>query len=385
MYVIHRVEDVTEFVRLKAREGEQDRRAEELRGHAERMEAEVFLRGQELARSNADLRRQIDERERAEAALAREQDFLRAVLDHAADGIVACDERGRAAPVQPRGTRVPGIPSSPLAPEQWAEHYNLYQPDGKTRLPRAGAAVPRVAEGFGQGRGDGDRRRGAAAALLTANGQAITAADGRTLGAVVVMHDVTGGGSWRGAAGGERTFAEVGTQPARRMFSVAVVMTVPAVGRGTCSRWPTTRYYDWSATARSPASPPVTPCPNGGRPFELLDGVYATGEPFVGRDMRLMVQREPGGSLDSGCGVRVPAVRAVTGRSPGLRPRLDLTEHKHAEAAAGRARKRYRRLSRRPTRASGRLTRRAARPTSTGGCRPAGTRGGDDRGACTRT
>ena len=58
------------------------------------MEAEVFQRAQELARANADLRRQVTERERAEAALAREQDYLRAVLDHAADGIVACDGDG---------------------------------------------------------------------------------------------------------------------------------------------------------------------------------------------------------------------------------------------------------------------------------------------------
>src|SRR5687768_3057488 len=40
-YVIQRPEDVTEFVRLKARAGERDRREEELRGRAERMEAEV--------------------------------------------------------------------------------------------------------------------------------------------------------------------------------------------------------------------------------------------------------------------------------------------------------------------------------------------------------
>gem|GEM_PF-3731751 len=67
-------------MRLTARAGEQDRGEEELRGRAERMEAEIFLRAQELAEANADLRRQVVERERAEAALAREQDFLRAVL-----------------------------------------------------------------------------------------------------------------------------------------------------------------------------------------------------------------------------------------------------------------------------------------------------------------
>lgn len=32
--------------------------------------------------------------------------------------------------------------------------------------------------------------------------------------------------------------------------------------------------------------------------FELLDGVFRTGEPFVGRGMRVLVQREPGAALD---------------------------------------------------------------------------------------
>src|SRR6185369_11291197 len=43
-YVIHRVEDVTEFVRLKQQGSEQDKLTEELRDRAERMESEIFLR-----------------------------------------------------------------------------------------------------------------------------------------------------------------------------------------------------------------------------------------------------------------------------------------------------------------------------------------------------
>ncbi|AUX48835.1 hypothetical protein SOCE26_103770 [Sorangium cellulosum] len=55
-YIIHRVEDVTEFVRLKQRGLEQTRLTEELQTRADRVEAEVFLRAQEIQRANEQLR-----------------------------------------------------------------------------------------------------------------------------------------------------------------------------------------------------------------------------------------------------------------------------------------------------------------------------------------
>jgi signal transduction histidine kinase len=55
VYIIHRVEDVTEFVRLKQQGTAQLKANEELRTHAERMEAEVFQRAQEVAETNRRL------------------------------------------------------------------------------------------------------------------------------------------------------------------------------------------------------------------------------------------------------------------------------------------------------------------------------------------
>lgn len=45
-YIIHRVEDVTEFIRLKEIGSEHQRRSEELQSRTERMEAEVYVRAQ---------------------------------------------------------------------------------------------------------------------------------------------------------------------------------------------------------------------------------------------------------------------------------------------------------------------------------------------------
>jgi signal transduction histidine kinase len=57
IYVIHRVEDVTEFVRLRRRESEQKLASSALEDRAARMEAEVYVRAQEVAEANRQLQR----------------------------------------------------------------------------------------------------------------------------------------------------------------------------------------------------------------------------------------------------------------------------------------------------------------------------------------
>jgi signal transduction histidine kinase len=79
-YIIHRVEDVTEFVRLTQRDLEQARAHEALQIRAERMEAEIFLRGRELQDANAQLRRANEE-------LARGRDILQEGLTSAEENL----------------------------------------------------------------------------------------------------------------------------------------------------------------------------------------------------------------------------------------------------------------------------------------------------------
>ena len=55
-YVIHRVEDVTEFISLKNKGAAQVEANEELRSRAQKMEMEVFQRAQEVAEANRRLR-----------------------------------------------------------------------------------------------------------------------------------------------------------------------------------------------------------------------------------------------------------------------------------------------------------------------------------------
>jgi signal transduction histidine kinase len=86
--IIHRVEDVTEFVRLREAHRIQGELTDELKGQAARMEVEVFRRAQELQEANrqlrqlqAELEQRVQERttalQEAHEALQRSEEQLR--------------------------------------------------------------------------------------------------------------------------------------------------------------------------------------------------------------------------------------------------------------------------------------------------------------------
>lgn len=74
-YIIHRAEDVTEFVRLKQRGQEQKRQTAELQIKAEQMEQEIFLRAQEIQERTKQLEMANQELERLnrDLEIARDQ------------------------------------------------------------------------------------------------------------------------------------------------------------------------------------------------------------------------------------------------------------------------------------------------------------------------
>lgn len=86
-YIIHRVEDVTDFVRLKQQDVEQRRRTEDLQSQAEKMEAEIFLRAQQLQKANAQLRE-------VNAQIAQRDAERERIIEGTGDAIVVVDPEG---------------------------------------------------------------------------------------------------------------------------------------------------------------------------------------------------------------------------------------------------------------------------------------------------
>lgn len=152
------------------------------------MDAELLA----MMNTLAGLVGQFIARTRAEHALEREGAFLAALLENITEGIVACDQDGILS-VFNRATReLHGLPEEHLAPELWAEHYDLYLADGTTRMGKDQIPLFRALSGE-QVRdvemviAPKDRPR----RVVVCNGRALFERNGEKSGAVVAMHDIT--------------------------------------------------------------------------------------------------------------------------------------------------------------------------------------------------
>ena len=156
------------------------------------LEHQVIQRTAALSKTNQLLSLQVIDRQQAEAALQQEQEVLKVLLDNVQAGIVACNAEGVLTLFNGAARNFHGLPEQPLAPEQWAEHYDLYLPDGKTQMAKADIPLFRALQGeiVNQVEMVISPKQGTARSLL-ASGQTLADAQGNKQGAVVVMHDIT--------------------------------------------------------------------------------------------------------------------------------------------------------------------------------------------------
>ena len=129
-YLIHRVEDVTEFVLLKRQESERRRVTEELRTRAVQMEAEVFTRAQQLQQVNQQLRTTNEEliavtraANLARKAAEREGRRLTDVLESITDAFFAVDERWHATYVNGALEQMTGRKREELLGSYWWDEF----------------------------------------------------------------------------------------------------------------------------------------------------------------------------------------------------------------------------------------------------------------------
>jgi PAS domain S-box-containing protein len=105
-YIIHRVEDVTDFIRLKQQEIKEHKLTEELQQRSNQMEAEIYLRAQELQEVNKQLQAANKElaTTRDEARQAQEQSTR--ILESITDGFTAVDRNWHFTYVNEEGARL---------------------------------------------------------------------------------------------------------------------------------------------------------------------------------------------------------------------------------------------------------------------------------------
>jgi len=126
--------------------------------------------------------------------LKNQQEFLTAVLEGVEDGIVACNAEGVLTLFNRAAREFHGVAEGAVPPDQWAGYYDLYLPDGRTRMGRE--EVPLFRALGGEHVRDVEMviaPKGGKARTLLASGRPLLGPDGERLGAVVIMHDITEG------------------------------------------------------------------------------------------------------------------------------------------------------------------------------------------------
>ncbi len=134
----------------------------------------------------------ISDRKRAEIELDRDKNFLQALLDNLSDGIVACNAQGVLTLFNQATKDFHGLPQKSIPAEQWAEYYDLYLPDGKTKMSHKEIPLFRALQG--ESVRDVEMmiipKRGQPRTLL-ANGDPIVTSSGEKIGAIVAMRDIS--------------------------------------------------------------------------------------------------------------------------------------------------------------------------------------------------
>jgi PAS domain S-box-containing protein len=94
-YIIHRVEDVTEFIHLKQQEIKEHKLTEALQKRTEQMEADIYLRVQELQEVNRQLQATNEELARARDEARQAQEQVTSILESITDGFTTVDRNWR--------------------------------------------------------------------------------------------------------------------------------------------------------------------------------------------------------------------------------------------------------------------------------------------------
>ncbi len=134
----------------------------------------------------------ITEHKQLEAELRREREFSRVVLENVEAGVVVCDAGGRLVLFNKTARIWHGCDPCQIPPEEWARHYDLYQADGVR--PLVASEIPLVRAWRGEVVRDVEiviRAAEKPARHVLCSGAQLQNADGHSLGAVVVMTDVT--------------------------------------------------------------------------------------------------------------------------------------------------------------------------------------------------
>jgi len=134
----------------------------------------------------------VSERNRTRQQLDEKQELLDAVLESIDVAVVACDAEGNLTLFNKKARTLHGLDRACVKTAGWPTHYALYEADGHTPLAPDEVPLARVLRGgVVREQAMAIAPPGRPAATLLASGRPLKSANGRMLGAVVAMTDIT--------------------------------------------------------------------------------------------------------------------------------------------------------------------------------------------------
>ena len=89
-----------------------------------------------LSQSLTQVREAEGRLEQAAAEMQGRNQLLEAVVDRIGDGVIVVDEKGKSTIFNPGAEQILGDRIFEVSAERWPEHYDIFYPDGETRVPK---------------------------------------------------------------------------------------------------------------------------------------------------------------------------------------------------------------------------------------------------------
>ncbi len=140
-----------------------------------------------------EIERQAQELADSKQALVQQTRILQSILDSMGDGVVVADTEGKVLVFNPAARQVLGTRGFSGPPDQWAENYGLYLPDGISVYPTERLPFVRAIRGESVDGAEVFVKRSGAAqgAWISITGRPLRHQDGTLGGGIVVLRDVT--------------------------------------------------------------------------------------------------------------------------------------------------------------------------------------------------
>lgn len=136
--------------------------------------------------------RDVTEARLTESELARQREFSKNILENLETGVVVCDAAGQLVVFNRTAREWHGLGPINIPQNQWAEYYDLFEPDGTTRLDTK--KIPLIRAYRGEHIRDvriAIHRHGCAPRHISSSGSPLFDTNGELIGAVAVMTDIT--------------------------------------------------------------------------------------------------------------------------------------------------------------------------------------------------